>query len=236
MNAIYKDMLDTLHDTLFNLSQDSQIRVVILSGEGKAFSAGVDLRELDQKDAESMSGGFDQLNIAAERVSSLMEESPKVIIAKINGYCFTGALEIALAADLLYAADEAKLGDTHAILGYRPTWGLTQRLPKKIGIMRSKELSFTAKTISGLEAKRLGLVLESFPLNELDDSVESIAKMISDNSPYSISAYKDLYRASENMGLSDGLEYEKNTQYDIPDVEERVKKFLHDLKGKSNEK
>ena len=82
-----------------------------------------------------------------KEVIKLLEESPKAVISKINGFCFTGGLELALAADLIYIANEAKLGDTHAVLGFRPSWGLTQRLPRYVGIMRAKELSFTAKTI-----------------------------------------------------------------------------------------
>ena len=231
MNAITVNMLEELANVLSNVNKDPDINVIILTGAGKAFSAGVDLRELEEDGTDLSSGGVGgKLDSHAAKVTKLIEESPKAVIAKINGYCFTGALEIALAADLIYVANEAKIGDTHAVLGFRPSWGLTQRLPRKIGLMRAKELSFTAKSITGVDAKQFGIALESFPLAELDSEVTKIAQKISVNSPNSIRAYKDLYKASQNYGLTAGLDYENNTHYDIPEVKERVNAFLEKLR------
>ena len=97
--------------------------------------------------------------------------------------------------------------------------------------MKAKELSFTAKTISGIDAKDLGIAIDSFPLEELNENVYNIALKIADNSPNSIKAYKDLYAAAQNNGLKKGLEYESNTSYDIPEVEERMRNFLTKLKS-----
>ncbi len=231
MNAITVDLLTELKDTLDEVNANTTIHVIILSGEGRAFTAGVDLRELEENGTNVSSGGVGKtLDRKSYAVIQALEDSPKAVIAKINGYCFTGGLEIALAADLIYAAQEAKIGDTHAILGFRPSWGLTQRLPRRVSLMRAKELSFTAKTINGYQAKEYGLALEVFPLEKLDEEVLAIAKKISINSPNSIKAYKDLYKASQNHGLTAGLEYESNTEYDIPEVKERVKTFLKKLR------
>ena len=231
MNAITIDLLKELKDALLSINKDESLSVIILTGSGKAFSAGVDLRQLEANGTDVSSGGVGkELDKHANEVIKLLEESPKAIISKINGFCFTGGLELALAADLIYIANEAKLGDTHAILGFRPSWGLTQRLPKYIGIARAKELSFTAKTISGIQAAEYGIALESLPREELDSRVNEIAIKISKNSPNSIKAYKDLYLAASNKGLTEGLKYEANTSYDIPEVKERVQEFLKKLR------
>ena len=231
MNAITIDLLKELKDALLSINKDESLSVIIVTGAGKAFSAGVDLRQLEANGTDVSSGGVGkELDKHANEVIKLLEESPKAIISKINGFCFTGGLELALAADLIYIANEAKLGDTHAILGFRPSWGLTQRLPKYIGIARAKELSFTAKTISGIQAAEYGIALESLPREELDSHVNEIAVKISKNSSNSIRAYKDLYSAASNKGLAEGLEYEANTSYDIPEVKERVQEFLKKLR------
>ncbi len=132
----------------------------------------------------------------------------------------------------MICAEEAKFGDTHAKLGLRPTWGMTQRLARRVGMMRARELSFSARTFSGVEAARFGLALEAVPRAELDRRVDELAAAIADNSPGSIAAYKDLYRASENKGLDDGLAYETATHYEVADVKERMAGFLAQLGGK----
>jgi enoyl-CoA hydratase/carnithine racemase len=231
MNAITVDLLKELKNELITLNSNSNISVIILTGAGKAFSAGVDLRQLETNGIDVSSGGVGkELDKHANTVIKLIEESSKAIVSKINGYCFTGGLELALSADLIYIANEAKLGDTHAILGFRPSWGLTQRLPRYIGTMRAKELSFTAKTITGIQAKEYGIALESFPLEDLNTKVKEIAENIAQNSPNSIKAYKDLYSAARNKGQIEGLAYEANTTYDIPEVNERIKEFLKKLR------
>ena len=150
MNAITIDLLEELKNELISLNNNKSISVIILTGAGKAFTAGIDLRQIEENGTDISSRGVGKiLDKLANTVIKLIEESPKAVISKINGFCFTGGLELALSADLIYVANEAKLGDTHAVLGFRPSWGLTQRLPRYIGIMRAKELSYTAKTISG---------------------------------------------------------------------------------------
>jgi len=231
MNAITLELLKNLKEELITLNKNENISVIILTGAGKAFSAGVDLRQLEENGTDVSSGGVGKaLDKHANEVIKLLENSPKAIISMINGFCFTGGLEIALSADLIYIANEAKLGDTHAVLGFRPSWGLTQRLPRYVGIMRAKELSFTAKTISGIQAKEYGIALEAFPLDELRTKVYDIANNIAKNSPNSIKAYKDLYSAARNKGQIEGLIYESETSYDIPEVNERVKEFLKKLR------
>jgi len=189
-----------------------------------AFSAGVDLKALGQR---SLDGGKvgDILDVPARRVTTLLTTIPKIVIAKVNGFCFTGALELVLACDLAIAADGAKFGDTHAKFGLRPTWGMSQRLVAAVGVTRARALSYTAQTFTGSEAATWGLVTQAVPLDELDATVEALAASIAANSADSLAAYKDLYRQALDRGLADGLAYEAATDYAIADTEPRVASF-----------
>ena len=120
---------------------------------------------------------------------------------------------------------EAKLGDTHAKFGLRPTWGLSQRLPRLIGIAAARELSYTARVFSGAEAAEIGLVTRSVPAAELDDAVVGLVRAILANSPGSLAAYKDLYREALELSLSDGLAYEAGAVYQIADTADRLAGF-----------
>ena len=234
MNALTPEMLAEVHGALCEIAADPAINVVVMSGAGRAFCAGVDLKALRARGVDLSSGNVgDDLNHGARAVLEQIEAMPQATIAKVNGFCFTGGMELMLAHDIAMVAEEAKLGDTHAILGFRPSWGMTQRLPRRVGQMRARELSFTARTFGGVEAAAIGLALEAVPAAELDARVETLAQAIAANSPGAIAAYKDLYKQAENAGLDDGLAYERDTAYDIPDVGQRLADFLDRLGGKS---
>jgi enoyl-CoA hydratase len=150
---------------------------------------------------------------------------PKATIAKVNGFCFTGALELAIACDLFIAASEAKIGDTHAKWGLRPTWGMSARLVQAVGVTRARELSFTARTFTGAEALAYGLATHAVPAAELDAIVNEVAAGIVANSPEAIAAYKDLYRNTQDRGLSDGLAFEYATRYSMSGAGSRLDTF-----------
>ncbi len=224
LNAITPEMLITVGDALQSLAADDHTRVVVVTGEGRAFSAGVDLQALEDRTIENGVVG-DVLDVPAHRVTTLLATMPKITIAKVNGFCFTGALELALACDLLVTADEAVFGDTHAKWGLRPTWGMSQRLARVVGVVRARELSYTARTFTGLEAAAWGLATRSVPRDELDAAVAELAGVIVANSAGSLAAYKDLYRAALDTHLAEGLRYEAATPYAIPDTDERLRSF-----------
>jgi enoyl-CoA hydratase len=224
LNAITRQMLEELKIALDEIAGSREVRVVILTGEGRAFSAGVDLKALGQRSLEGGAVG-DFLDIPAREVIHRLTTMPQVVIARVNGFCFTGALELALACDLLVVATEATLGDTHAKWGLRPTWGMSQRLVRAVGISRARELSFTARTFSGSEAAEWGLANRAVPLAELDEAVSELASAVIANSPGSIASYKDLYHHASNSLLDDGIKYEADTKYPIDDTEGRVATF-----------
>ena len=224
LNALTPALLTEIGDALEAAASDESVRVVVLTGEGRAFSAGVDLKALGESGADGgdVSGA---LNDPARRVTDLLSTMPKVTIARVNGFCFTGALELALACDLMVVADEAKLGDTHAKFGLRPTWGMSARLVRVVGLARARELSYTARTFTGAEAAAMGMAVRAVPLDALDAAVTELADAIVENSSDSIGVYKDLYRNQQDRGLSDGLAFEYEARYDMSGASDRIAGF-----------
>lgn len=214
LNAITPTMLGELNRALTDISAQPSTRFVILTGAGRAFSAGVDLKALG-----------DILDVPARRVIAQIEALPQPVIARVNGFCFTGALELALACDLMIAADKARIGDTHAKWGLRPTWGMSQRLPMRVGIAKARELSLTARTLTGADAVALGLANQVVPLDELDEAIATLIGEMRPNSAESFVAYKDLYRQAENRSQAAGLHYEATTDYAFTDSGERLAEF-----------
>jgi enoyl-CoA hydratase/carnithine racemase len=224
LNAITVPMLEELAAALDEVAVQPGVAVVVLTGEGRAFSAGVDLKALGDRSLEGGAVG-DYLDLPARAVIERIAALHAVVIAKVNGFCFTGALELALACDLVVTADEAKLGDTHAQWGLRPSWGMSQRLPRAVGPARARLLSYTARQFTGRQAEEWGLAALSCPAADLDAVVAEICSLIASHSRGALAAYKDLYRASERLPLPDGLAYEASTPYPIADTESRIAQF-----------
>lgn len=224
LNAITPTMFAELNHAFDAIADDGAIRVVVLTGRGRAFSAGVDLKALGRRELVDGKVG-DILDVPARRLTARLTTMRPIVIAKVNGYCFTGALEIAMACDLIVVADEAKLGDTHAKFGLRPTWGLSQRLPGLVGFARARELSYTARIFSGREAVQFGLAARSAPADQLDDAVAALIEEIRANSPNSFRAYKEMYRVAQERGLADGLQFEYGARYPFDDTDARVADF-----------
>lgn len=225
MNALTPEMLTLAGDHVRALAQDSAIKVIVLTGAGKAFSAGVDLKALGNVELVNGSVG-EILDAPARRLIDAIEAAPQPVIAKVNGHCYTGALELALACDLLICAEEAGFGDTHAKWGLRPSWGMSQRLPLRVGQQRARELSFTARTVKGEEAVAIGLACDAVPRDVLDDHVAALCQRIAGNSAQSLAAYKDLYRRTSGASLDEGLAYEFARVYSLDDSTQRLAEFL----------
>ncbi len=224
LNAITPQLLAELGRVFQELAGRPEVTVVVLTGEGRAFSAGVDLKALGRSELLNGKVG-DVLDLPARAVIDRIRHLPAVVVAKVNGACFTGALELVLACDVVVVAEEAKLGDTHAKFGLRPTWGMSQRLPWLVGPARARWLSYSARTFTGAQAAQWGLAAFAVPRDELDAAVEELVATIAGNSTGSLRAYKDLYRAAEREALPAGLAYEAATDYPIDDTETRVAGF-----------
>ncbi len=224
LNALTPLMIRELKNALKNISTDNNCKVLILKGAGRAFSAGVDLKAMN----ESLVGGqFTSYEIIQEgnEIAKLLRTMPQPAIVQVHGHCYTGATELMMFFDLIVAAEDAKIGDTHAKWGIMPTWGMTQRLPRLVGIMKAKELSFTCKPISGKEAERIGLVNKAVPLEELDKTVLELANDILQNSAQTIAALKHLYNEGIHTTLEEGLKIETDYKVQITDRTEFLRAF-----------
>lgn len=224
LNAITPTMLGELNHAFGELEDNQSIAVATLTGEGRAFSAGVDLKALGDRSLEGGSVG-DILDLPARELTDRLANGRLVTIAKVNGFCFTGALELALACDIMIVAAEAKMADTHAKFGLRPTWGMSARLPAAVGLVRARELSYSARTFTGAEAAEMGMAARAVPREELDEAAAALAASIADNSIDSLAAYKNLYMKAEALTQADGLSYEAATSFEISDTDTRLASF-----------
>jgi len=223
LNALNPTLLRELGEVLGEIAGKDDVHVVILTGAGRAFSAGVDIKSMDESSKETSAEGR---TILALKIIDTIENMKIPVIAAVNGYCLTGGLELAIACDIIVASDTAKFGDTHAKWGLTPIWGGSQRLPRIVGAMKAKELVFTGDIISADEAKEFGLVNKVVPSTKLDEAVMEMAEKICDNSPYSIRAQKFLINKGLRMNLEDGLKMaEKEAPGPTEDSEERLRRF-----------
>ena len=233
LNAFTPELLEEMDQATAEVAADRGLSVLIITGAGRAFCAGMDVKATLARNPDLSGGNVGEaINAPGRRLLDRLERMPQAVIAKVNGVCFTGGVELILACDITVAAEEAVFADTHAIVGVHPSLGLSQRLPRRVGMIRAKELSFTGRRFGGREAAAMGLALEAVPLAELDARVEALAQAIAANSPGAIAAYKDLYRTAENTSLAEGLDYETAAEYDIADAEARFAAFVAKLADK----
>jgi enoyl-CoA hydratase len=221
LNAISQQMLNELEIALQDMEKDDNVEVIVLTGTGKAFSTGRDMKEVRNSSAPD--------NIQYERTifSLHIEDISKPLIAAVNGYCYTGALEIMLSCDLAVAAENATFADTHARYGLLHGAGGTQRLPRLVGSIKAKELLFTCAPITAYEAERIGLLNKVVPLDKLDEEVTILAKAIIENVQYSIKTMKYLINQGMMSSLDTGLDLEQK-EY----LKYRKRGRTHDTKQK----
>jgi len=224
MNALSPEILVEIKAALEEVWHDDDVGVAVLTGAGRAFSAGLNLVSLGERKLEKGTVGS-LIGEPGKEIINIIQTMPKVVIAMVNGYCLTGALELVLCCDLIIASTEAMFGDTHARWGIRPSWGMSQRLPRTVGMLKAKELSFTAAMVTGEEAERIGLVNRAVPPEKLEEAVQELAKKIMANSLDTIAAIKYLYNNGMKDTLEKGLELEAKSEFVIRDTAERLKKF-----------
>ncbi len=224
LNAFTPELLTELVTEIAAAERNPAVSVIILRGEGRAFSAGVDLKVLKGAAIEAgrVGGSFD--GVAATAAGKIRRAGVPVI-AEVHGFCFTGALELALHCDFIYATADAKFGDTHAKWGLRPTWGMSQNLARAVGVRRARELSYTARTFSGADAARWGLVNETATDQPaLRKLVDERAAVIAAASRGAVAAYKKLYAVhEEDMGLAAALAEE--LRLDFPEINDTMSRL-----------
>ncbi len=222
LNALTVGMFQQLRTHVQQLAlQTDSVGLVLLRGAGKCFSAGHDLADIAQGEHPPAP------HFQADTIE-LLANLPQPVIAAVHGHCYTGALELALAADLIVAAESAKFADTHARWALTPVWGMSQRLPRRVGLARAQEMTYTARTYSGLAAQAMGLVNWCVPDAVFEAELASCTGSILANSWFSLRANKRLYRETEGLPLQAGLSHEiHRSEGRGPDMDARIANFMN---------
>ena len=209
MNALSSELSLAIANAFKELQANDSIRVVILTGAGRAFCAGMDLKEMSGE--VSYESTLEDVGFA---VYDAMSAFDRPIIGAINGHTITGGFELALLCDILIASTEAKFADTHARVGIIPGWGLSQRLPRMIGISRAKEICFTGNFITAQQAEAWGLVNRVVAPEELLPTCRTLADDISSCIPEMIRRYKQLINEGYGMNFADALAHESSVSFE----------------------
>jgi enoyl-CoA hydratase len=202
MNALSARLREELAAAFRTLESDPAIRVAILTGAGRAFCAGFDLKEL----AAGTTG--QTVDSAASDMEAAIADFSGPIIGAVNGHAITGGFELALACDILIASEQARFADTHARVGILPGWGLSQKLPRMIGVGRAKELSFTGNFIDARQALEWGLVNRVVPGEVLLPDCWALAEEMASCVPAVLRGYKRLIDEGLRLPLGDALRME----------------------------
>ena len=216
LNALTPAVFVSLRAHLDALGGDDHINCVVLAGAGRAFCAGHDLQAIASREP-APSRDFEPETVDA------LEQLPQPTIARIHGHCYTGGLELALACDLLVASESARLGDTHGQWGLVPLWGMSVRLPERVGRSTAKEMMFTSRRIDGATAAAIGLVDRVVPDDQLDSTIEMLSTEITGNSPGTNRRVKRLLDDHASLSRRAALLHERALPYGVPeDMVERM--------------
>lgn len=204
VNALNIDVVLGLGECFDALGRDDAVRAVIVTGEGKAFIAGADLREI-------LDGGDDflrQSSMRGHKVYRRIEEFPLPTIAAVNGAAMGGGLEVAICCDIVLASERAKFGLPETILGMVPGWGGMSRLTRRIGIGQIKKMVFTGLPIGGAEAKEIGLAHEVHAPEGLLPRARELAAQIAKNGPIALREAKKVLNAACEISLDEAVKIE----------------------------
>ena len=205
LNALSRALRAQLADAVRRLEADPAVRVLILTGAGKAFCAGLDLKELGSGQG---SLGVDDAVAGNDPVTALQRFSGPVIGA-INGAAVTGGFELALACDVLLASPQARFADTHARIGVAPGWGLSQKLSRAIGIYRAREISLTGNWVGAEQAAAWGFVNRVVPAEELLPAARALAGDMLSCLPEMLARYKAIIDDGFALSFGEGMQLEK---------------------------
>ncbi|HIG39176.1 MAG: enoyl-CoA hydratase [bacterium] len=216
LNALSSELRQVITETFVALKDDPGTRVIILTGSGRAFSAGLDLKELGKTGLDSSQPNQPVDNTARVQTDlhDALRSVGKPLIGAINGFAITGGFEIALMCDILVASTQAKFADTHVRMGVVPGWGLSQRLAQLIGSSRAKELSFTGNYLDAETAERWGLVNRILEPEDLLPHCQQLARDICSVDPATLKTVHKLIDFGWEHTLGEGLFEEKTRNTD----------------------
>lgn len=224
-NAIDEQVSAELRQAVLEASEREDVGAVVIWGGDRVFAAGADIKAMAQDGPEQVRPRVAALGDALVCV----EEIPKVVIAAINGFALGGGCELAIAADLRYAAENAEIGQPEIQLGIIPGAGGTQRLPRLVGISRAKELIYSGRRVKAGEALAIGLVDAVFPADEVFQRALEDAQRYARGPRQALAAAKLAINATEYMEQKQGLAFERDVfcgLFDTLDQKEGMRAFL----------
>ncbi len=206
MNALSRGLMAALAHTVDTLAADPSVRVLILTGAGRGFCAGLDLKELGSGQGTLGQG---ESGVAESDPVAALERFAGPVIGAINGPAVTGGFELALACDVLLASPAARFADTHARIGIAPAWGLSQKLSRAIGPYRAREVSFSGNWVNAEQAAAWGFVNRIVPAETLLDAARTLARDMLGALPEMLVRYKAIIRDGYALPLAEALALEK---------------------------
>jgi len=206
LNALNIETLGEIRDAVTVLNNDEEIKVIIFTGEGKAFIAGADIKQMKGMNEEEAR----EFSSLGQKIFDIIENLDKPVIAAVNGFALGGGCELAMACDIRIASDNAKFGQPEVNLGIIPGFGGTQRLPRLVGKGIAKETIFTGDMIDAQTAMAIGLVNKVIPSDKLLDVALSMAHKIASKGPASILIAKSVINRGLEVELSKGLDIERD--------------------------
>jgi enoyl-CoA hydratase len=219
LNALTPALFVELRGHVDDIGGDESVGVVVLGGAGRSFCAGNDLGSIQRGETAP------SRHYQAETIDRL-EALPQPVIGAVRGHCFTGGLELLLASDLIVAGEGARFADTHGRWGLCPIWGMTVRLPRRIGDSRAKDMMFTGREVSGPEALSIGLADRCVPDAEVDDAALALAQQMAANSWWTLHNEKLLMAAVGELPPGAALLHEReHSPGRGPDSQERLATF-----------
>lgn len=224
MNALSGELVCALGDALARCRTDPEVRVVVLTGAGRAFCAGADLMEAAKVTQDS--AAFRELLLSWKAAFLAMGDSPKPVIAALNGLTLAGGLELALSADFMVASSAAGIGDVHANFGLVPGGGGSQRLTDAVGSRAARWLMFTGEVLDAERARSIGLVQEVFDASTFMDDVWTMATTMASRSATGLAFMKRMSRS--RAVTDDGLDFEIDAAAHLvvgPDAREGLAAF-----------
>ncbi|PYT79579.1 MAG: hypothetical protein DMG40_15865 [Acidobacteria bacterium] len=229
LNALDTKLVMALDGTLSRIAKDESIRVVVLTGAGRAFCAGGDLAQIAEGRKSGEAKELQLLLSSGMQVVVTMRTMPQPVIAAVNGAAAGAGTNLALAADIRIAAEEAMFGQNFAKVGLFPDFGGTYFLPQLVGPAKAAELFYTGEMIDAKTALRLGIVNQVVPAARLEAEVETLAQKIAQGPPLAIRAVKETLFGSEQEKLTLALAHEHTAQsrcYLSEDCEEGIRAFF----------
>jgi enoyl-CoA hydratase len=204
LNALNKQVLEEIEEAFSGLEKDDEVLAIILTGTGKSFVAGADIAFMQGLNAHEGR----EFGMFGQKVMSKIYDTPKPVIAAVNGFALGGGLELALACDIRIASEKALFGQPEVSLGITPGFGGTQRLVRQVGLGKAKELIFSGENIKADEAEKIGLVERVYPMDSFFEEAVSLAEKIAARAPIAIRLAKSAINNGVDVDVRTGIQIE----------------------------